>query len=291
MRLRVGARGAYEDVPRMPDGTPLIGDARNDENVAVNGLHAAFLSSTTAAGDRRGGDFKQARKLVTWHWQWIVLERVPAADDRRRRDRRVARLAQALQEVPGPVHPGRVPGRVVSVRPLAGAPVLPDELHRRGRRRPALRVRLRRDADHRPGPDRHAGRVRRRRPPHRLADLLPLPGRRARRVHPPEQDDRHEALLARCSTSRPRPSAAPRTCCRCPAQPAPAPDLVDPVRPEDRQEGRRAGALHRRPRGPRPDPQGLPEVHPALVLRPRARPTSSTTAPAWARSAACSSAA
>ena len=43
MRLKVGARGAYEDVPRMPDGTPLIGDARNDENVAVNGIHAAFL--------------------------------------------------------------------------------------------------------------------------------------------------------------------------------------------------------------------------------------------------------
>src|SRR3954453_3345471 len=42
--LKTGARGSYEDVPRLPDGTPLIGDARNDENVAVNGLHAAFLA-------------------------------------------------------------------------------------------------------------------------------------------------------------------------------------------------------------------------------------------------------
>jgi hypothetical protein len=74
LRLRVGARGAHEDVPRMPDGTPLIGDARNDENVAVNGLHAAFLCFHNKLIENGvAQDFKTARRLVTWHWQWIVL--------------------------------------------------------------------------------------------------------------------------------------------------------------------------------------------------------------------------
>ena len=74
MRLRMGARGAYEDVPRLPDGTPLMGDARNDENVAVNGIHAAFIcfhNKLLETGVAR--DFKTARRLVQWHWQWIIV--------------------------------------------------------------------------------------------------------------------------------------------------------------------------------------------------------------------------
>ena len=217
LRLRVGARGAFEDVPRMPDGTPLIGDARNDENVAVNGLHAAFLKFHNRVLETgAAANFKQARKLVTWHWQWIVLNEFLPADHRRRRDRRAARRPQAVQEVPGPVHPGRVPGRVVSLRPLAGAPVLPDELHRRGRRRPALRVRLRRDADHHARPDRHAGRD-------APAPAATSAGRRSSasrtrrgRRSPARTRRSTRTSPRRCSTCRRRRSAAPRTCCRWP---------------------------------------------------------------------------
>jgi hypothetical protein len=74
MHLRVGTRGAYEDVPRLPDGTALIGDARNDENLAVNGLHAAFLRFHNRILDTgAAATFKDARRLFTWHWQWLVL--------------------------------------------------------------------------------------------------------------------------------------------------------------------------------------------------------------------------
>jgi hypothetical protein len=74
MRLKVGARGPFEDVPRLPDGTALIGDARNDENVAVNGLHAAFLAFHNRVLETGAAStFKEARRLVTWHWQWLVL--------------------------------------------------------------------------------------------------------------------------------------------------------------------------------------------------------------------------
>ena len=77
-------------MPRLPDGTALIGDSRNDENVAVNGIHAAFIAAhnrllTSGAATT----FKDARRQLTWHWQWVVLnEFLPAtlgtADSRRR---------------------------------------------------------------------------------------------------------------------------------------------------------------------------------------------------------------
>ena len=67
-------------MPRLPDGTALIGDSRNDENVAVNGLHAAFIAFHNKLLDTGAAtNFKEARRLLTWHWQWIVLnEFLPA---------------------------------------------------------------------------------------------------------------------------------------------------------------------------------------------------------------------
>jgi hypothetical protein len=46
-RLKVGTGGVFEDVPRA-DGRALLGDPRNDENIILAGIHAAFLSSITA---------------------------------------------------------------------------------------------------------------------------------------------------------------------------------------------------------------------------------------------------
>ncbi len=68
------------DLPRSPEGFALIGDHRNDENLVVAQTHLAFLKFHNKVVDKLiadglgGGDlFAEARKLVTWHYQWMVL--------------------------------------------------------------------------------------------------------------------------------------------------------------------------------------------------------------------------
>jgi len=80
-RLRVESGGAFEDLPRGSDGTAIIGDPRNDENLLIAGLHAAFLLFHNAAVDavRHSGRtdpataFAEARRLTTWHYQWLIV--------------------------------------------------------------------------------------------------------------------------------------------------------------------------------------------------------------------------
>ena len=68
------------DLPRSPEGFALIGDHRNDENLLVAQTHLAMLKFHNAVCDMlaRGPNppadiFKEARRIVTWHYQWIVL--------------------------------------------------------------------------------------------------------------------------------------------------------------------------------------------------------------------------
>jgi hypothetical protein len=70
------------DLPRNPEGRALIGDHRNDENLLVAQTQLAFLKfhnkvvDTLAAGPNApapGKLFAEARKQVTWHYQWMVL--------------------------------------------------------------------------------------------------------------------------------------------------------------------------------------------------------------------------
>jgi len=79
------------DLPRVevaePEGselgTPLIGDGRNDENLAVAQLHVAFLRFhnnvvdwvRTHEPERTGVSavFNRARQLVQWTYQWICV--------------------------------------------------------------------------------------------------------------------------------------------------------------------------------------------------------------------------
>jgi len=70
------------DLPRQSDKKAIIGDDRNDENLLVAQTHLAFLKfhnkvmETLPQGDDGGSDatpFDKARRLVTWHYQWIVL--------------------------------------------------------------------------------------------------------------------------------------------------------------------------------------------------------------------------
>jgi len=74
-------RSSPEDLPRLADGTAIIADPRNDENMMIGGLHTAFLLFHNNARDltRRSGHpdapalFAEAQRLTRWHYQWIVL--------------------------------------------------------------------------------------------------------------------------------------------------------------------------------------------------------------------------
>jgi hypothetical protein len=86
-KLRIENGGQFEDVPRSAGGTAIIGDPRNDENLMISGLQAAFLLFHNRVVDflrERGGDrdrniFSRARELVSWHYQWIIVnEFLPA---------------------------------------------------------------------------------------------------------------------------------------------------------------------------------------------------------------------
>ncbi|MBR0695884.1 heme peroxidase family protein [Bradyrhizobium lablabi] len=70
------------DLTRNSQGRALIGDHRNDENLLVAQTHLAFLKFHNKMVDRLADGanppaadrlFSEARKQVTWHYQWMVL--------------------------------------------------------------------------------------------------------------------------------------------------------------------------------------------------------------------------
>jgi hypothetical protein len=68
------------DLPRNSEGCALLGDHRNDENLLVAQTHLAFLKFHNKVVDTLAGSsasssaiFAQARRIVTWHYQWMVL--------------------------------------------------------------------------------------------------------------------------------------------------------------------------------------------------------------------------
>ncbi|RKH71281.1 peroxidase family protein [Corallococcus aberystwythensis] len=66
------------DVLRNVQGTAIIGDPRNDDNMFVDQLQLAFIKFHNQVvkdlkGQFSGGDlFTEAAKRVRWHYQWIV---------------------------------------------------------------------------------------------------------------------------------------------------------------------------------------------------------------------------
>lgn len=79
-RLLIESGGRFEDLPRDEDGVALIGDPRNDENLIISGMHAAFLmfhngvmERVEASGLSGDAAFTEAQRLVRWHYQWMVL--------------------------------------------------------------------------------------------------------------------------------------------------------------------------------------------------------------------------
>jgi hypothetical protein len=82
VKLRIESGGRFEDVPRQSNGTAIIADPRNDENVVISGLQAAFilfhnrvvdLVRSQNPGASPSVVFNQARQIVTWHYQWIIV--------------------------------------------------------------------------------------------------------------------------------------------------------------------------------------------------------------------------
>jgi hypothetical protein len=79
VRLRIESGGLFEDLPRMGDDTAIIGDPRNDENAILAGMHAAFILFHNRVVDLLQSQgmttnlFNEARRIVTWHYQWIVV--------------------------------------------------------------------------------------------------------------------------------------------------------------------------------------------------------------------------
>ena len=80
----------FEDLPRDGNGTAIIADPRNDENLMIAGLHVAFLLfhnkvvdlitknavklvSARSRGQEPDEVYRQARQLTTWHYQWMIV--------------------------------------------------------------------------------------------------------------------------------------------------------------------------------------------------------------------------
>ena len=81
-RLRIETGGLFEDVPRDDEGIAILGDDRNDENLMISGLQAAFILFHNAVLDDVSGprptaaDFERAQQIVRWHYQWIVVHEI-----------------------------------------------------------------------------------------------------------------------------------------------------------------------------------------------------------------------
>ncbi|HEX6470153.1 MAG TPA: heme peroxidase family protein [Streptosporangiaceae bacterium] len=112
-KLRVESGGLFEDLPRRADNSAIIADERNDENLMLAGLQAAFLLFHNRVVDflrsqgRTGSVFAAAQQMVRWHYQWIILHEFlplfvgqPVVDDILRNGRRFYRPAPGQQFIP-----------------------------------------------------------------------------------------------------------------------------------------------------------------------------------------------
>ena len=79
-----GFPSSRNDLPRNSEGIALTGEPREDENLIIAQLHVAFLKLHNRTldwlergriqnvGPKGATPFEQARRLVTWHYQWVV---------------------------------------------------------------------------------------------------------------------------------------------------------------------------------------------------------------------------
>ena len=182
IKFRLECGGLFEDLPRTTTMEAIVADPRNDENLIISGLQCAFLLFHNNAVDAvraNGGDpadaFAEARRLTTWHYQWIVVhELLPhfvggkIADEVLFGDAPSRGSTAPAGEAFMPVE---FQTGTYRIGPQHDPPVVPGEPRRR-RRRPVLRLRVR----HRPGWQHRSRRLARRvsgaAPVRRLADVL-----------------------------------------------------------------------------------------------------------------------
>jgi hypothetical protein len=114
-QFKIESGGLFEDLPRTSRGQAIIADPRNDENLMIASLHAAFLLfhnnavELIASDDPRkspGEVFDSARQLTRWHYQWLILHEIlplfigqALVDDILRRGRRFYRPDVAFMPV------------------------------------------------------------------------------------------------------------------------------------------------------------------------------------------------
>ncbi len=78
--LGINDIGKEDDLPRNRQGRALVGDQRNDVHLLISQLHLSFLKFHNQVVDylreqgvRSTDVFSEARRLVRWHYQWIVV--------------------------------------------------------------------------------------------------------------------------------------------------------------------------------------------------------------------------
>lgn len=86
--LLIGTEDNPLDVQRLPDGTAIIGDPRNDENIFISQIQSLFIrlhnyvaKMVTECRVHNTGEstFEQARNICRWLYQWIIVnEFLPA---------------------------------------------------------------------------------------------------------------------------------------------------------------------------------------------------------------------
>jgi len=80
MLLGLNDRGDGEDLPRNQEGIALVGDPRQDVHLLISQMHVAMLKAHNRLVDRLREDgvseadlVAEARRALTWHYQWVML--------------------------------------------------------------------------------------------------------------------------------------------------------------------------------------------------------------------------
>jgi hypothetical protein len=112
-KFLVSSGGRFEDLPRFANNlNAAVVDARNDENLMIAGLHAAFLLAHNRTVDHRRANgltedvWFYSRRTIIHHWQWIVVNEFlpqivgqPLVNDILRNGRRWYRFSQPTMPV------------------------------------------------------------------------------------------------------------------------------------------------------------------------------------------------
>src|SRR5216684_8337990 len=93
--LGLNDQGFADDLPRNQEGIALVGDPRQDSHLLVSQMQVAMIKAHNRLVDRlrqdgvaEGDLFDEARRALTWHYQWIALfEFMPTAIGQERAQR------------------------------------------------------------------------------------------------------------------------------------------------------------------------------------------------------------